>query len=200
MTTQRLKEPIGTGDGLAILGMPDGRILRQSAILICVAAMATACATAGNYSVRVPPTDPARWFTRVGVAPVVYGGIPQDSLDAAQLATLRRAIEASLLESGQFLPLTSETDRDHGALMVACVVSAFDRGNRFLRFLVSRVGRARLKVPCRFWDQQLGELHAEAVFEAKVDGGAFGGSADLEQMAAQVADAIGRFLDEAQSR
>jgi hypothetical protein len=168
-------------------------------LLLLLATAAVGCATSGatHHVVSAPPAL-AKLFTNVEVVPVVYAGHGGDSLYVGQLAALSHAIERALTVSGPFLPVLGEADREVGALLVDCRVTAYDRGSRFARAAVGLgVGRARLETLCDFVGLPEGGIQATARFRAEVNGGFFGGSGELPTLADMLAAEIARYLEEA---
>lgn len=165
----------------------------RAAALIAVAGL-VACTPASRYSVTMAPTAPTTSFRTISVGSVGVG-VTTDTLDATAPAVVRDAIAEQMRDSDRFEQVSLDGAQD-AALLIDCEIVEFVRGNQASRWLLGRFGsKARLDAHCRFVDAPARRLVAEGTFTGEVQGGWFGGSANIDNMSKDLAKAVRKFLE-----
>ncbi|NOX88459.1 MAG: DUF4410 domain-containing protein [Calditrichaeota bacterium] len=152
------------------------------------------CATMGRYSLDYPPTESTRSYVNIEVAPIEVG-ITKDELDPATVSELRYAIIEKVQRLGIYQKVQAEPISDDRTLLIKCKIYELDNGSQFLRWLLGwGAGKAYMETLCQFIDKKTNKVISSGTFSGEIRGGFFGGSADQEKMAKDVAGAIARFL------
>jgi len=163
-------------------------------LVFCLLTISTGCATRGTYDITTMPTPPAPTFRSISVSEVRVG-VTTDTLDLTAPVVLRDAIVTALLDAKRYDGVSTNGGADDGTLRIDCTIVDFDRGSQLSRWLIGRFGsKAHLDASCRFTESPSDQLYAEGTFSGEVQGGLFGGSANLERMSKDLASAINRFL------
>jgi hypothetical protein len=167
--------------------------------VLMAAVLVAGCAAPNKYVMNNPPTTDVHRFASIEVAPVTTDDITKYDVSPITPAILRTAIIAEIQKVGIYRNVGLEFDYSEAVLQVQPKIVQFVKGDRAERYFVGfGAGKAHLDVVCRFVNKETQSLIAEGIFTAEVEGGMFGGDADQQTMAENVAGQVAKFLKKGQ--